>query len=226
MTNLRTKFFFNLQHFAHAGLFEECDYVWEALKKLSSYLGSQTLGKIEVKVPSSVFLVNPSLIAIGEDTIIEQGVYIQGPCIIGKGCLIRHGAYIRGNLITGDRCIIGHTTEIKHAILLNGSVAAHFNYIGDSILGNNVNLGAGTKCANFRLDHQPISISTPEGRVDTGLKKLGAIVGDEAQVGCNCVLNPGTFLGKKSLCFPSLNIQGVIPDHAKVKPAQKNIVEY
>lgn len=223
--DLSVNSFFNLTAFSHASLFEGCQYPWQALQKLSDYLASQPLGQIEVDVPPTVFLINPSLISIGEGTIIEPGAYIQGPCIIGKHCVIRNGAYIRGDILTGNGCIIGHNTEIKHAILFDGAAAPHFNYVGDSILGNRVNLGAGVKCANFRLDHQTVSIVLEGKKWDTGLKKLGAIIGDGAQVGCNCVLNPGTLLGKNSFCFPCLNIHGRIPDHAKVKPAQKNIVE-
>ncbi len=217
--------FFDLSEFSHASIFDGCDYPWEALSKLSAYLASQELGKIQVDIPSSVFLVNPSLISIGRETIIEPGAYIQGPCIIGNHCTIRNGAYIRGGLITGDGCVIGHDTEVKNSIFLNRSLAAHFNYVGDTILGNAVNLGAGVKCANLRLDHQTIFVTIDGQKIDTQLKKLGAIIGDGAQIGCNCVINPGTLLGKNSFCFPCLNVFGVIPDNAKVKPAQKNIVE-
>jgi UDP-N-acetylglucosamine diphosphorylase / glucose-1-phosphate thymidylyltransferase / UDP-N-acetylgalactosamine diphosphorylase / glucosamine-1-phosphate N-acetyltransferase / galactosamine-1-phosphate N-acetyltransferase len=217
--------FFDLLSFSHARLFEECAFPWQALHKLSQYLAMQDLGKIEVEIPSSVHLVYPSLISIGPGTVVEGGAYIQGPCMIGADCSIRNGAYIRGGVITGDRCVIGHSTEIKHSILLDRVCAAHFNYVGDSILGNNVNLGAGVKCANYRLDRQPIAIELEGKKWDTGLKKLGAIVGDGAQIGCNCVINPGTLVGKNAICFPCLNVYGRIPDHAKVKPAQKNIVE-
>ena len=217
--------FFDISAFFHSDLFEECEHPWQALQKLSQYLASQTLGKIEIDLPSSVFLINPLLISIGKDCIVEPGAYIQGPCIIGERSVIRNGSYIRGNFIAGKECVIGHDTEIKHSILLDRACAPHFNYVGDSILGNDVNLGAGVKCANFRLDHKPIQIIADGKKGDTGLNKLGAIIGDGAQVGCNCVLNPGTLLGKQSFCFPCLNVYGRIPDHAKVKPSQKNIVE-
>jgi NDP-sugar pyrophosphorylase family protein len=108
---------------------------------------------------------------------------------------------------------------------MNGASAAHFNYVGDSILGKRVNLGAGAKCANLRLDHQPVHVFASGKKINTQLKKLGAIIGDGAQVGCNCVINPGTILGKNSFCFPCLNICGFVPQGAKVKPAMKNIVE-
>ncbi len=219
-------YFFSLQDFSHRLIFEGCQYPWEALTKLQSYLQSQTLGKIEIDIPTTVHLIRPELISIGRGTVIEPGAYIEGPCIIGENCVIRHGAYIRENVIVGNSCVIGHDTEVKHSIFLNHSSAAHFNYVGDSIIGNHVNLGAGVKCANLRLDHQPIYVVAQGERINTQLNKLGAIVGDGAQVGCNCVINPGTVLGKSSFCFPCLNVYGFIPEGGKVKPGLKNIVEY
>jgi UDP-N-acetylglucosamine diphosphorylase / glucose-1-phosphate thymidylyltransferase / UDP-N-acetylgalactosamine diphosphorylase / glucosamine-1-phosphate N-acetyltransferase / galactosamine-1-phosphate N-acetyltransferase len=217
--------FFSLEDFLHTGLFEGCQYPWEALAKLHAYLNSKKLGIIEIEVSPSAYLINPSQISIGAGTVIEPGAYIQGPCIIGKNCTIRHGAYLRGDVVVGDSCVIGHDTEVKHSIFLNDSSAAHFNYVGDSIIGNRVNLGAGVKCANLRLDHQPVHVVVQGERINTHLNKLGAIIGDGAQVGCNCVINPGTILGKNSFCFPCLNVYGFIPEGGKVKPAMKNIVE-
>lgn len=210
--------FFDLSKFAHKDLFSECKHPWEALSRLSSYLQKQASGKIEVQIPESVFLVNPETISIGPGSVIEPGVYIEGPCIIGARSTVRHGAYLRGDVLVGDECVIGHATEVKHSILLNRSAAPHFNYIGDSILGGHVNLGAGVICANFRLDHAAVKVKYEGKEIVTGLKKLGAIIGDGAQVGCNCVLNPGTLLGKNSLCLPCQNISGFIPPHSKVKP--------
>lgn len=217
--------FFTLDEYAHAPLFEGCQYPWQALEHLKNYLSSLKLGFIEVDVPPSAYLVHSELISIGMGTVIEPGAYIEGPCIIGKHCTIRHGAYIRGDVIAGDSCVIGHDTEVKHSIFFNSTSAAHFNYVGDSILGNRVNLGAGVKCANLRLDHQPVHVIIDNERINTRLHKLGAIVGDGAQVGCNCVINPGTILGRHSFCFPCLNIYGFVPENGKVKPAMKNIVE-
>lgn len=225
-TTLTIDQFFNLEDFPYALLFEGCQYPWEVLGNLQDFLSSQTLGNIEVEVPSAAYLVNPRQISIGAGTTIEPGAFIQGPCIIGKNCTVRHGAYIRGNVVIGDSCVVGHDTEVKHSILLNQSSAAHFNYVGDSIIGNRVNLGAGVKCANFRLDHQSVHILVEGEKIPTSLKKLGAIIGDDAQVGCNCVINPGTILGKNSFCFPCLNVYGFVPHRAKLKPAMKNIVEY
>lgn len=213
--------FFSLESYAHQELFDESLPVWEALKNIKKYLESQALGIISCPIPSTAHLVHPELISIGEGTVVEPGAYIEGPCIIGPGSQIRHGAYIRGHVIAGKGCIIGHDTEIKHSILLDGVSAAHFNYVGDSILGNRVNLGAGVKCANFRLDHAPITIAFQGQRVDTGLKKFGAILGDAVQLGCNCVTNPGTLLGKGVHCHPCLNVGGIVEAEAKIMPFER-----
>jgi UDP-N-acetylglucosamine diphosphorylase / glucose-1-phosphate thymidylyltransferase / UDP-N-acetylgalactosamine diphosphorylase / glucosamine-1-phosphate N-acetyltransferase / galactosamine-1-phosphate N-acetyltransferase len=217
--------FFSLEGYPHAALFDGCEYPWQALIRLHEYLKAQKLGKIQVEIHPSVHLINPSQISIGPGTVVEPGAYIQGPCVIGSRCVIRHGAYIRGDVLIGDECVIGHDTEVKHSIFFNRASAAHFNYVGDSILGNGANLGAGVKCANLRLDHQPIHVLINNEKINTQLTKLGAIVGDGAQVGCNCVINPGTVLGRNSFCFPCLNIYGFVPENGKVKPAMKNIVE-
>lgn len=217
--------FFDLSTFAHAAIFEGCEYPWEALVNLSSYLQKQKLGKIAVEVPQGVFLINPSTISIGKGSVIEPGAYIQGPCIIGAKCQVRNGAYIRGDVLVGDNCVIGHATEVKHSILLNHAAAPHFNYVGDSILGSKVNLGAGVILANYRLDHAPVSVHFQQQKIKTTMKKLGAIIGDEAQIGCNCVLNPGTVLGRGVICFPCLHVDGYIPSHAKVKASQRNLIK-
>ncbi len=210
--------FFMLEHFAHPELFDRCSYVWEALERLSDYLKKQKLGKIEVDIPPSAHLVNPELISIGCGTVVEPGAYIQGPCIIGNNCQVRHGAYIRGDVIAGEACVIGHDTEMKHSILLDRVSAAHFNYVGDSILGNGVNLGAGVKCANLKLDHSPVTVIVRGKPYRTGLKKFGAIIGDGAKLGCNCVTNPGTLMGRGAISYPCVNLHGFIPERGKARP--------
>lgn len=210
-------YFFDLSHFQHAALFEQLESVWEALSGISPYLKNLSLGKIETTVPAGVHLVNPQQISIGEGSLIEPGAYIKGPCAIGRNCTIRHGAYVRGDLIAGDNCIIGHDTEIKNAILLDGAHAAHFAYVGDSILGNQVNLGAGVKCANLKLDGAPVAIYFEGTRLSTTLRKFGAIIGDGSQIGCNCVTNPGTLLGRNVFCYPCLNVGGVVLSNQIVK---------
>lgn len=210
MNGLHPKDFFSFFETFHPFLFKEITYVWEALSKLPNYFEQNKLGKIETKVPSTAFLMNPETISIGEDTIIEPGVYIQGPAIIGPKNIIRYGAYIRGNIITGESCIIGHGTEIKNAILFDQVHASHFNYIGDSILGMGVNLGAGAKLANVRFDQQEINISYQAEKIFTQLYKLGCVLGDKVRIGCNCVTNPGTLIYPQTFCFPCSSIRGVI----------------
>lgn len=210
MKELSSEEYFSLQQYAHRELFHGITYAWEPLLALSAYLEKQKLGKIEIEVPKNVYLVNPELISIGAGTVIEPGAYIQGPVIIGPKNTIRHGAYIRGNVITGEGCVIGHTTEVKHSIFLDRALAPHFNYVGDSILGNDVNLGAGVKLANFKLDHKDVDLIFQGQKIFTKLRKFGAILGDGVQIGCNAVTNPGTLIGKGAFCYPCTNIRGVL----------------
>lgn len=207
--------FFDLSDFPWLELFEGATYPWEALSRLNAFFTNRK-GKIEVDLPEGTHLLHRELIAIGKDTVVDPGVMISGPCLIGRNCHIRNGAYIRGWVVAGPGAVIGYSTEVKHSILLNGARAAHFNYVGDTILGRRANLGAGVKCANQRLDQGEITVYCRERKVKTGLKKLGAIIGDEAQLGCNVVTNPGTLIGKKAICYPCLNIGGVIPSHKRV----------
>jgi len=216
--------FFDLEQFAHKELFHGVTFAWEAIARLKGYLAKQTLGRMDAAKQQYAYLVNPELITIGEGTIIEPGAYIKGPCIIGRDCHIRHGAYIRGDVIIGDRCVVGHTTELKHAILLNDAHAAHFAYVADSIVGNHVNLGAGTKCANLRLDGEPVIVRHGEESFSTGMRKFSALIGDFAQIGCNVVINPGSVIGKHVHSYPQLSISGVIPEKAIIKaPAKSQI---
>ncbi len=225
MNYLSPQYFFDLTHFEHADLFNDCTYVWTVLPLIKTYLQKSLLGKIDVEVPEGAYLANPELISIGEGTVIEPGVYIKGPCIIGENCTIRHGAYIRGNLIAGNGCVIGHDTEVKNSVMLDRAQAAHFAYLGDTILGNRVNLGAGTKCANLKLDHKNILIHFGEQVIDTNLKKFGAIIGDDCQIGCNCVTNPGAMLGKQVFSYPCLNISGFVASRQLLQPSNKILIK-
>ncbi len=216
--------FFDLSSFAHRELFEGITFVWQALEKIEGYLAKSVLGKNYSSKQEYAYFVNPETISIGPGTIVEPGAYIKGPCIIGANCSIRHGAYLRGNVIVGDHCVIGHTTEMKQTIMLNHANAAHFAYVGDSILGNHVNLGAGTKCANLRFNGEPITVRFGEESIATGLRKFGAIIGDYTQIGCNVVTNPGTVIGKQVQCYPSLNFGGVIPERSAVKPKTRAVI--
>lgn len=227
--------FFSLDTFTHRAVFQRNTYVWEALGRLQGYL-EDTCSEI-VKTHSQekrhcinsgvVLLAKDAKLAnmvsidglciIGEGTIVEDQVCIKGPCIIGKNCQIRHAAYIRDGALVGDNCVVGHCTEVSHSILLNTAKAAHFAYIGDSIIGNDVNFGAGVRCANLRLDRAKVSVKYNEQSIPTGMPKMGAIVGDGCQIGCNVVMNPGTIVGKKSKCFPLINFGGVIEAASLVK---------
>lgn len=142
-------------------------------------------------------------IEIGRGTMVEGGATIKEPTIIGNCTEVRQGAYIRGYALVGDRCVVGHATEIKHSIFLDDAKAGHFAYLGDSILGNNVNLGAGTKFANLKFTPGTVTFFKDGELLDSQMRKFGAILGDNAQTGCNSVTNPGTILGKRGILMPN-----------------------
>ncbi len=217
---LSASYYFDAGDFSD--LLEDNTPVWDALKKIPAYLQSKTLGKIETNIPEGVFLENPELISIGKGSVIEPGVYIKGPVLIGENCKVLHGAYIRENVILGDGAVVGHSTEVKNSLLLPGAHAAHFNYVGDSILGRNSNLGAGVKCANMRFDKKNVTVEIEKKKVDTGLKKMGLILGNNSQVGCNAVTSPGTLIGKEVFCYPCSHVSGSIPSHTRVKTQEIN----
>jgi len=144
-----------------------------------------------------------SKIAIGKGVLVEGGATIKSPTVIGDQTEVRQGAYIRGSCLVGKRCVVGHATEMKHTIFLDDAKAGHFAYLGDSIIGTNANLGAGTKCANLRFIPGNVQIIYEGEIYDTGMRKLGAILGDNTQTGCNSVTSPGTIMGEKSILMPN-----------------------
>lgn len=221
--------FFDLTSFEHAQLFAHLDYVWEGLHNLNAYLGQIFETRrllIEGDIASSAKLIGDNIV-IGPGTVVEEGACIFGPTYIGRNCHIRHGAYIRGQVIMGDGCILGHASEIKHSIMLNDAGAPHFAYVGDSILGARVNLGAGTKLSNLTLVSEKDSLTgkrptlkiTIDGDTfDTRLTKMGAIMGDDAQSGCNAVLNPGCLVGPRTLVYSNVSLRkGYYPPDSIVK---------
>jgi NDP-sugar pyrophosphorylase family protein len=224
MSLLHPETLFDLNQYRHAPLFTDCKYAWEPLAAIKSYCATVVGNSTDRALPAGVQLINPETIYLGEGTVLEPGCWIQGPCILGRHCQVRQGAYIRGHFIAGDGCVIGHTTEVKNAIFLNGVHAAHFAYVGDSILGNAVNLGAGMKCANLKFDGSAISITWQGKRYATGLRKLGAMIGDRAQIGCNAVTNPGTIVGQGAQWYPCVNSGGVIPAGARVTPSSPAVI--
>ncbi|MEW6502105.1 MAG: hypothetical protein ACOY8P_09015 [Thermodesulfobacteriota bacterium] len=175
--------------------------------------GDATKGKLRVSRGdtlldgATVLMAGATLVGtrfhFGRGVLVESGAFLKAPAIVGDRSEIRQGAYLRGYCLVGKRCVVGHTTEVKHSILLDDAKAGHFAYLGDSILGNQVNLGAGTKLANLRFQSGEVEVKTAEGPLATGLKKLGAIFGDRCQTGCNSVTNPGTLMGKKSVLMPN-----------------------
>lgn len=163
-------------------------------------------------------------VILGEGTIVEPGALIKGPLIVGRDTEIRQGAYIRGDCLVGSGCVVGHTTEIKASIMLDGAKAGHFAYIGDSILGKDVNLGAGTKLANLKMIAGNVSIRIDGKRVDTGRRKLGAILGDSTETGCNSVTAPGTLLGPGSIVYPAIAVPGGYrPGKTYVRPGRNAV---
>jgi len=193
-------------------LFKNLENPWQVLNgSLKTYL--KEIIKQENVLDGDISpqaYIEGDYIHIEKGAKVEAGAFIKGPVFIGSGTEVRHGAYIRGNVLVGKNCVVGHSTEIKHSILFNGAKAGHFNYIGDSVLGNDVNLGAGTKLANLKITPGNVSLKTREhGTIDSGLRKFGSILGDNCETGCNSVLNPGTILAPKSLVFPNVSARGI-----------------
>ena len=156
-------------------------------------------------------------ILVGKNARIADSAHMEGAAIIGSGCEIRHGAYLRGSVILGDCCVIGNSSEVKNSIMMDGAQAPHFNYVGDSILGKRAHLGAGAICSNLRSDGKPVHIHAQNGDIDTSLRKLGAILGDYAEIGCNTVLCPGTVIGKRTTVYPLTLARGTYPRDSIVK---------
>ena len=209
MHELNHSLFFSLDGFEHQDLFNSSKPVWASFDSLETYFDTLVLGTQEGTVDEGAHLVKPEKIVIGKGTRIEASAYVKGPCVIGENCVVRHGAYIRPYSIIGDGCVIGHSSEVKSSILLNGAKIPHFNYVGDSILGLECNLGAGVICANFRLDGGVIDLKWGDQKIPTGRTKFGAIVGDRVVIGCNSVLNPGTLLAPGFTSLACQSISGV-----------------
>jgi len=163
-------------------------------------------------------------ILLGPGTVVEPGALLRGPAVFGADTEVRQGAYVRGVVWVGDGCVVGHTTEIKGSIMLHGAKAGHFAYIGDSILGRDVNLGAGTKLANLKVIAGSITVAHGQERYDTGRRKLGAILGDRTETGCNSVTSPGTLMGPRSIVYPGLTVPGgYYPRKSIVLPAKGSL---
>jgi NDP-sugar pyrophosphorylase family protein len=182
---------------------------WDWVARIGRALAELSGAKPATNVPASVHVegqvwLHPTVKLSGQATLI-------GPAWIGAETEIRPGAYIRGNVIVGERCVLGNSCEFKNCLLMDEVQVPHFSYVGDSILGNRSHLGAGAICSNLRLDRQPVVIRTSDATYETGLRKFGAVLGDDAEVGCNAVLQPGTLLGKRALIHPLTAFGGYLP---------------
>lgn len=202
----------DLEHTIAKYLFVSVTYPWEVLYGLGEKVVciAATINHDEYRKVSENIWIHKSC-------KIAKSAVIEGPCIIGQNTEIRHGAYIRGPAIIGDNCVIGNSTEIKNSILFNNVQAPHFNYVGDSILGYHSHLGAGAILSNLRLDKQKIRITLSGKIIETGLTKLVAVVGNFVEIGCNCVLNPGTIIGPFCLILPLSCVKDVVPPNSVIK---------
>ena len=193
-------------------LFSEFEYPWELLLQIKDYIY-----RVFEEKPEGYTFFSENVL-VGENVKIYPTATIEGPAIIGSGSEIRPGAFIRGSVITGERCVIGNSSELKNCILLNGVQVPHYNYVGDSVLGNKAHTGAGTICSNLKSDGKSVVIHG-DTDFETGLRKVGAFLGDGADVGCGCVLNPGTVIGKNTSVYPMTALRGIYPKDSIVKGA-------
>lgn len=225
--------FFELSDPFSRQFFEDCDYLWQAVAALAGHVarlvgpGQTVLGEVS---PDAYLSDRP--IYIAEEAVVEPGAYVLGPAYIGPGATVRHGAYVREHVVLAEGSVLGHASEAKNSLLLPGAAAPHFNYLGDSILGRHTNLGAGTKLSNLTLVSQKdphtgrrptLRLVIDEQEYDTGLAKLGAILGDGVETGCNAVLNPGCLIGPNSLIYANLSVRkGYYPANTIVKLRQRS----
>jgi len=198
-------------------LFDSCEYPWEMLPKIKDWIA----GLIEAGLPEFTE-IKPG-VWVGKDVKIADYVTIIPPAIIGHGTEIRPGAYLRGNVVTGSNCVLGNSSEFKNCILLDRVQCPHYNYVGDSVLGNKAHMGAGTICSNLKSDGKSVVIHGEHDYI-TGLRKIGGILADGADAGCGCVINPGTVIGKGTTIYPLTSLRGVYPAGCIVK-ATNTVVE-
>lgn len=196
-------------------MFSRSEYPWEILSKIKIFFGEFKGYNGYTEIEKGIF--------VGKDVKIHKSAVIESPAIIGDGTEIRPNAYLRGNVIVGKNCVIGNSSELKECILLDKVQVPHYNYVGNSILGNYAHMGAGSICSNLKSDGKNVVIHADK-EYETGLRKVGAILGDHADIGCGCVLNPGTIVGKNTNIYPLTMVRGVMPENCIVK-AMDNIVK-
>lgn len=203
---LKTCDLFDLTHTLAADLLERTEYPWEALGGIKQFI-------IEIgrTLPADEYEEVSEQVWIARDAKIYPNNYIAGPCIIGHETEVRPGAFVRGSALVGSHCVVGNSTELKNVILFDNVQVPHYNYVGDSILGYRSHMGAGSITSNVKSDKKLIVVRCGEERIETGLKKMGAMLGDGVEVGCNSVLNPGTVIGRNSNVYPTSCVRGTVP---------------
>ncbi len=197
---------YSLEHSMAMPLLQEFEYPWEALPEIGSFIM-----KLGESLPPDEYEKHGENVWISKTAKIFPNNYIAGPTIIGYNTEVRPGAFIRGNALVGENCVVGNSTELKNVILFDNVQVPHYNYVGDSILGFKSHMGAGAITSNVKQDKSPVTISAGGEKIDTGLKKFGAMLGDNVEVGCNSVLNPGTVIGKEARVYPLSMVRGVVP---------------
>lgn len=187
-------------------LFEGKTYPWEVLPEIKDFI--LKLGKT---LDPDEYEYREGDIWIAKSAKIAPTACINGPAIIGKDTEVRHCAFIRGNAIVGEDCVVGNSTELKNVVLFNCVQVPHYNYVGDAVLGYKSHMGAGSICSNVKSDKQLVVVKDGEEKIETGLKKFGAMLGDHVEVGCGSVLNPGTVIGRNSNIYPLSPVRGCVP---------------
>ncbi len=212
MEKCKIKNLYNLNETIAKELLESVAYPWEALPKIEEFII-----KIGNNLDADVYEKKGDNIWIAKSAKIAPTAYINGPAIIGEDAEVRHCAFIRGKAIVGNGAVVGNSTELKNVILFNKVQVPHYNYVGDSILGFKAHMGAGSVTSNVKSDKKLVIVKNREEKIETGLKKFGAMLGDNVEVGCNSVLNPGTVVGKNSNIYPLSCVRGVIPENCIYK---------
>lgn len=202
-----------------AEVFAGCTYPWEVLPKIKDYIL-----KLGESLDPAIYEQRGEQIWIAKSAKIYDNSNIYGPVIIGEETEVRPGAFIRGNAIVGNHCVVGNSTELKNVILFDNVQVPHYNYVGDSILGYKAHMGAGSITSNVKSDKTLVVIKGKEEKIETGLKKVGAMLGDGVEIGCNSVLNPGTVIGRGTSVYPLSSVRGVITANSIYKDAE-HIVE-
>ena len=203
----KTKELLDLNHTIAKEYFEENGYAWTIISKIS-----EIIIELSKKINKEEYIEVKENVWIHKTAKVFDSAYINGPCIIGANTEVRHCAFIRGSALIGENCVVGNSCELKNVILFDNVQTPHYNYVGDSVLGYKAHMGAGSITSNVRSDKQLIKIHAEED-IETGYKKMGAILGDYVEVGCNAVLNPGTVIGRNTIIYPTSCVRGVVEEN-------------